>query len=86
MYSDSAYGDNDEKKASAGYCKELGNVNLQHLPGAKMPADGLTKPLSKIEHAKFLHPIDLVEAPSNQIPGSNISNNSAGQSPLRRKH
>ena len=26
-------------------CKELGNVNLHHLPGAEMPANGLTKPI-----------------------------------------
>ena len=50
-----------------------------------MPADGLTKPLFKIEHAKFLHLINMVEVPSNQIPGSNTSNNLASQSPSLRK-
>lgn len=40
---------------------------------------------SKIEHAKSLHLINMVEVPSNRIPGSNTSDNLTGQSPSRRK-
>lgn len=40
-----------------------GNLNLEHLPGVEMPADGLTKPLDRFEHAKFLTLINMVRVP-----------------------
>jgi hypothetical protein len=42
---------------------QSGNVNLKHIPGFDMPADGLTKPLDKISHAKFLKLINMVTVP-----------------------
>jgi hypothetical protein len=35
-------------------------VNLRHLPGTEMVADGLTKPLSREKHAKFVKLLGLV--------------------------
>ena len=40
-----------------------GNVSIDHLPGVNMPADGLTKPLDKLEHAKFIRLINMVNVP-----------------------
>ncbi|KAI1509284.1 Reverse transcriptase domain protein [Pyrenophora tritici-repentis] len=40
-----------------------GNLKLDYLPGVEMPADGLTKPLDKQEHAKFIGLIDMVNVP-----------------------
>jgi hypothetical protein len=40
-----------------------GNVDLEHIPGVDMPADGLTKPLDKTSHAKFLELINMVTVP-----------------------
>jgi hypothetical protein len=40
-----------------------GNVDLEHIPGVDMPADGLTKPLNKTSHAKFLRLINMVTVP-----------------------
>jgi hypothetical protein len=42
---------------------KLGTVSLHHLPGVEMPADGLTKPLDKLDHAKFIHLINMVRVP-----------------------
>ncbi|EAQ83032.1 hypothetical protein CHGG_10850 [Chaetomium globosum CBS 148.51] len=33
---------------------QKGELSVNHLPGAQMPADGLTKPLSKEKHAAFV--------------------------------
>ena len=40
-----------------------GRINLEHVPGISMPADGLTKPLDKLEHAKFIKLINMVKVP-----------------------
>jgi hypothetical protein len=40
-----------------------GTIKLHHLPGIDMPADGLTKPLDKYEHAKFISLIGMVQVP-----------------------
>jgi hypothetical protein len=40
-----------------------GRINLEHIPGIDMPADGLTKPLDKLEHAKFIKLINMVKVP-----------------------
>jgi hypothetical protein len=42
---------------------KLGTVALHHLPCGDMPADGLTKPLDKLDHAKFIHLINMVRVP-----------------------
>jgi hypothetical protein len=43
-------------------CKD-GNVRVSHCPSNKMPADGLTKPLNKLLHAKFVTLINMVKVP-----------------------
>jgi hypothetical protein len=43
-------------------CKN-GNVRVSHCPGTEMPADGLTKPLDKLLHAKFVTLINMVKVP-----------------------
>jgi ribonuclease HI len=43
-----------------------GNIYLEHLPGVDMPADGLTKPLEKTDHAKFLHLLNMAPVPRIQ--------------------
>jgi hypothetical protein len=40
-----------------------GNINLDHIAGVDMPANGLTKPLDKMDHAKFLRLIHMVTVP-----------------------
>jgi hypothetical protein len=40
-----------------------GHVTLSHCPGTDMPADGLTKPLDKLLHTKFLQLINMVKVP-----------------------
>jgi hypothetical protein len=40
-----------------------GTIKLDHLPGVDMPADGLTKPLDKYGHAKFISLINMVRVP-----------------------
>jgi hypothetical protein len=40
-----------------------GTIKLDHLPGINMPADGLTKPLDKYKHAKFISLIGMVQVP-----------------------
>jgi hypothetical protein len=42
-----------------------GNLNVQHIAGTEMVADGLTKPLQKEKHAKFVKLLNLVETPSS---------------------
>jgi hypothetical protein len=42
---------------------KAGYVTLNHLPSLEMPADGLTKPLDKLDHAKFLRLIRMVTVP-----------------------
>jgi hypothetical protein len=43
-------------------CKD-GNVRVSHCRGTEMPADGLTKPLDKLLHAKFVTLINMVKVP-----------------------
>jgi hypothetical protein len=40
-----------------------GNILLNHMPGIDMPADGLTKPLDKLKHTKFVRLLDMVPVP-----------------------
>jgi hypothetical protein len=40
-----------------------GNIYLKRLLGVDMPADGLTKPLKKTDHAKFLHLLNIALVP-----------------------
>ena len=40
-----------------------GTIKLDHLSGVSMPADGLTKPLDRYEHVKFLSLINMVHVP-----------------------
>ena len=40
-----------------------GNISMQHLPGIEMPADGLTKPLDRFKHAKFIQLTNLQDIP-----------------------
>jgi hypothetical protein len=40
------------------------HILLDHMPSVDMPADGLTKPLDKLQHAKFVCLIDMVRVPS----------------------
>lgn len=40
-----------------------GNILLQHIPGSQMPADGLTKPLEKLDHAEFIRLINMAHIP-----------------------
>jgi hypothetical protein len=39
---------------------KCGKIKLSHIPGTEMPADGLTKPLDKLDHDKFLRLINMV--------------------------
>jgi hypothetical protein len=41
-----------------------GHILLDHMPSIDMPADGLTKPLDKLQHDKFVRLIDKVRVPS----------------------
>jgi hypothetical protein len=41
-----------------------GHILLDHMPGIDMPADGLTKSLNKLQHAKFVRLIDMVRVPN----------------------
>jgi len=38
-------------------------VTVEHIAGAEMPADGLTKPLGKIAHAKFVKLLGMTTVP-----------------------
>jgi hypothetical protein len=40
-----------------------GHVTLSHCPGTDMPADGLTKPLNKLLHTRFLQLVNMVKVP-----------------------
>lgn len=39
------------------------NVSISHIAGVNMPADGLTKPLDKIAHTRFVKLIGLIDVP-----------------------
>jgi hypothetical protein len=39
------------------------HITPSHCPGTDMPADGLTKPLDKLLHTKFLQLINMVKVP-----------------------
>jgi hypothetical protein len=61
-----------------------GNVKLYYVSGANMPADSLTKPLDKNNHAKFLKLINMVTVscmyyfllayPAMQLPENALTN------------
>jgi hypothetical protein len=42
---------------------KLGTVFLYYLPSVEMLANGLTKPLDKLDYAKFIHLINIVHVP-----------------------
>jgi hypothetical protein len=41
-----------------------GRINLEHVPGINMPADGLTKHLERLEHVKLIKLINMVKVPN----------------------
>jgi hypothetical protein len=46
-------------------------VTVEHIAGAEMPADGLTKPLGKIAHAKFVKLLGMTTVPGGHEAESN---------------
>ena len=43
------------------------NATINHIAGIDMPADGLTKPLDKVNHAKFVQLLGLAHVPRARV-------------------
>jgi hypothetical protein len=50
---------------------ELGNIRVGYLPTSKMPADGLTKPLTAIAFDRFVQMLGLCSRCANFLTNHN---------------